>query len=129
MKCSYPNRHNATVWPVYARRLKRLALALSFLVVACSQHWDGSVGAVLGKNNRDGRLYVREVPPDMGAAKVGIQPGDEVTAIAGKPVSSMTTEEVHGALAGAVGTKVKVTVSRDGQSLSFEIERGPLRGQ
>ena len=86
------------------------------------------MGAVLGKNNRDGRLYVREVPPDMGAAKVGLQAGDEVTGIDGKAVSSMTPDEVHVALAGAVGTKVKVTVVREGQTLTFEIERGPLRG-
>lgn len=86
------------------------------------------MGAVLGKNNQDGRLYVREVPADMGAAKVGIQAGDEVTAIDGKAVSSMTPDEVHAALAGAVGSKVKLTVVRDGQALTFEIERGPLRG-
>jgi carboxyl-terminal processing protease len=98
------------------------------LAAACAQRWSGSVGAYLGKNNKDGRLYVREVPPDMGAAKVGIQAGDEVTAIDGKAVSSMTPDEVHAALAGAVGSKVKVTVQRDGQSLTFEIERGPLRG-
>ncbi len=86
------------------------------------------MGAVLGKNNLDGRLYVREVPPDMGAGKVGLRAGDEVIAIEGKAVSSMTPEEVHGALAGAVGTKVKMTVARDGQTLRFEVERGPLRG-
>jgi C-terminal processing protease CtpA/Prc len=125
VKCSYRKRHNATVWPVYVRGAKRLALVLAFVAVACA-HSNGSVGAILGKDNRDGRLYVREVPPDMGAAKVGLQPGDEVTAIAGKPVSSMTPEEVHAALAGAVGSKVTLTISRDGQSLTFEIERGPL---
>jgi len=117
VKCSYRNRRSATVW----------ALALTLLGSGCASRWGGSVGAVLGKDNRDGRLYVREVAPDMAAAKVGIQPGDEVTAIAGSPVSSMTPEEVHAALAGAVGTKVKLTVSRDGQSLTFDVERGPLR--
>jgi carboxyl-terminal processing protease len=113
---------------VYVPPPKRLALTLLLLAAACAQRWSGSVGAVLGKNNRDGRLYVREVPADMGAAKVGIQAGDEVTAIDGKAVSSMTPDEVHAALAGAVGSKVKLTVVRDGQALTFEIERGPLRG-
>jgi carboxyl-terminal processing protease len=87
------------------------------------------VGAVLGKNNHDGRLYVREAPADMGAAKAGVQPGDEVTAIDGHPVSALSPDEVHKALAGSVGSKVKLTVARNGQTLSFEIERGPLRGE
>jgi carboxyl-terminal processing protease len=116
---------------VFARAPKRLAVSLILLALsalACAQQWNGSVGAVLGKNNMDGRLVVRQAPADMGAAKAGVRAGDEVTAIDGKAVSSMTPDEVHAALAGAVGTKVKVTVLRDGQTLTFEIERGPLRG-
>jgi carboxyl-terminal processing protease len=65
----------------------------------------------------------------MGAAKAGVQPGDEVTAINDKPVAQLTPDEVHKALAGSVGSKVKLTVIRDGQTLSFDIERGPLRGE
>ena len=87
------------------------------------------MGAVLGKNDHDGRLFVRDAPAGMGAAKAGIERGDEVTAIDGKPVSSMTPADVHQALAGAVGSKVKITVAREGQTLTFEIERGPLRGE
>jgi C-terminal processing protease CtpA/Prc len=41
----------------------------------------------------------------------------------------MSPNDVHSALTGAVGTKVKLTVLRDGQSLTFEVERGPLRGE
>jgi C-terminal processing protease CtpA/Prc len=75
------------------------------------------------------RLYLRDAPPDMSAAKAGMQRGDEVTAIDAKPVLGMSPNDVHGALAGAVGTKVKLTVLRDGQNLTFEVERGPLRGE
>jgi C-terminal processing protease CtpA/Prc len=113
--------------------VKRLALPalllFAVLGLACASRWNGSVGAVLGKNNHDGRLFVREAPPEMGAAKAGVQPGDEVTAIDGKPVSQLTADDVHKALAGAVGSKVKLTVLRAGQSLTFDIERGPLRGE
>ncbi len=63
----------------------------------------------------------------MGAAKAGVEQGDEVTAIDGKEVSAMTPDEVHQALAGAVGTKVKLTIVRDGQTLRFDVQRVPLR--
>jgi S1-C subfamily serine protease len=134
MKSSYRNRLKATVWAADCRRirqigLKKLALVLGLLALACVSRWNGSVGAVLGKNNHDGRLYVREAPPEMGAAKAGLQIGDEVTAIDGVLTSSLTADDVHKALAGAVGSKVKLSVARDGQILTFEVERGPLRGE
>ena len=114
--------------------LALLALLLSLAALlsssaGCASKWNGSVGAVLAKNNHDGRLYVREAPEDMTAAKAGVRPGDEVTAIDGKPVHDLTPDEVHKALAGPVGSKVKITVLRDGQTLSFDVERGPLRGE
>ena len=87
------------------------------------------MGAILGRNDRDGRLFVREAPAEMSASRAGLLPGDEITAIAGKSVSGMTPEDVHAALAGHVGTKVKLGVTRDGQSLTFDVERGPLRGE
>jgi len=95
---------------------------------ACSAPWTGSVGAVLGKSNVDGRVFVHEVPPDMGAAKAGILVGDEVVAIDGKPVAKMSPPEVHEALAGKVGTKVRVSVVRDGVTKDLVVERGPLSG-
>lgn len=84
---------------------------------------------MLGKSNHDGRLYVREAPPDMSAAKAGVHTGDEVTAIDGVLVASLTAEGVHNALTGSVGSKVMLTLVRDGQILMFEVERGPLRGE
>lgn len=106
-----------------------LLLIMCAVVLGCASRWGGSIGAVLAKSNQDGRLYLREAPPDMGAAKAGMQPGDEVTAIDARPALAMSPIDIHRALAGAVGTKVRLTVSRDGQSLTFDVERGPLRGE
>ncbi len=83
---------------------------------------------MLGKSNADGRLFVRDAPPEMGAAKAGIAIGDEVIAIDGKPVAKLTPVEVHEALAGKVGTKVRVSVVRNGVSIDYLVERGPLTG-
>lgn len=106
-------------------------LALAMLIAstaACSTTWTGSVGAVLAKDNTDGRLFVRETPPGMGAARAGVAIGDEVIAIEGTPVAKMTPAEVHEALAGKVGTKVKVTIVRAGSTIEYTVERGPLTG-
>ena len=119
MKSSYPGRSKATVWPWVG----------CLLLLGCASPWGGSIGAVLAKSHNDGRLYVREAPPDMGAAKAGVQPGDEVIAVDGKPVLEMSPDDIHKALIGAVGTKVGVTVLRNGESLTFAVERGPLRGE
>jgi S1-C subfamily serine protease len=137
MECSYRNHLKATVWattgwgPPRRRPIepKRFALVLALLALACGSRWTGSVGAIFGKNNTDGRLYVRDAPEDMGAAKAGVHAGDEVTAIDGVLVASFSSDDVHKALAGAVGSKVRLTVVRDGQILVFEVERGPLRGE
>jgi C-terminal processing protease CtpA/Prc len=119
MESNYPGRSKATVWPWIG----------CLVLLGCASPWGGSIGAVLAKSHRDGRLYVRDAPPDMGAAKAGIQPGDEVTAVNGKPVLDMSPEDIHKALIGAVGTKVQVTVLRDGESVTHSVERGPLRGE
>jgi S1-C subfamily serine protease len=129
-KCSYPPVSNATAWRCVSFRPLAVACFLAFAAVGggCSPSWQGSVGAILAKDNRDGRLFVREAPPEMGAAKAGLQVGDEVVAIDGEKVSDMSPEAIHSALAGKVGSKVKLTVHRKGQTLDLEVERGPLRG-
>jgi S1-C subfamily serine protease len=107
----------------------RVAVGVLLVSTAmCSAIWTGSIGAVLGKDNGSGRVFVREAPPGMGAAKAGIAVGDEVVAIEGRPTAKMSPEEVHEALAGKVGTKVKVSVVRAGVTLQYDVERGPLQG-
>jgi C-terminal processing protease CtpA/Prc len=113
------------------RRWASLAVVLTvtglLFSAACGGAWDGSVGAILGKDNRTGRLFVRDAPPGLGAAQAGIQAGDELTQIDGKPVASMSADDVHRALAGKVGTKVSLTVTHAGEPRTVLVERGPLQ--
>jgi carboxyl-terminal processing protease len=95
--------------------------------LACGGGWQGSIGAILGKDNKDGRLFVREAPADMGAARAGLRSGDEIVAIEGKPAREMSVEQVHQALHGDVGTKVTLTVVRGGVERTLSVERGPLK--
>lgn len=71
----------------------------------------GTIGAVLGQRG-DGRLFVREAPPGLAAQKSGLSPGDEILLIDGKDVRGMNDVELDRALAGQVGTPVKLTVIR-----------------
>lgn len=154
-KCSYRRPMNATLCsPVSSPSSRfliglaaRLVLCSAFALcvssgVACASPWQGSVGAKLGKRNQDGRVFVREVPPDMAAAHAGLQLDDEILAIDGKPVQPMSADEVHAALAGKVGSFVTLSVRRRAASspgdwssaekepaatLEVRVERGPLK--
>lgn len=88
----------------------------------------GSIGAILGKNHATGRVTVREVPPDMGSARAGLRPGDQLLLIDGRDVRSMTAEQIHEALVGPIGSKVALTVERDGRILRLEVLRERLKG-
>ena len=91
--------------------------------------WDGSVGAVFARDNPSGRVFVRDAPPDMGAARAGVQVGDELLAVDGLGVKAMSADDIHKKMVGKVGSNVKLQVRRDGQVLDFVVQRGPLKGQ
>ena len=69
---------------------------------------------------------LREVPPVVGvvaeespAATAGLEPGDRIEAVDGKPVSRW--DDVHFALLTSPGRAVELTLRRDGQSLSVTV--------
>jgi C-terminal processing protease CtpA/Prc len=98
------------------RRSRRAVLvALVTLVAlapftACASQ-EGTIGAVLGQRP-DGRLFVRDVPPALAAARAGLQPGDEILLVDGKDVRAMDAAALHQALSGEVSAPVKLTVVR-----------------
>jgi C-terminal processing protease CtpA/Prc len=124
-------------YPNLARNFQRLwnAVALTLAVaafvasgsVACGGSAGGSIGAVLGKRHSDGRVYVRDVPAGMTGAEAGLEPGDEIVAIDGRDVRTMSTEDVQGALRGKIGTTVVLTVDRAGARRDVPVRRGPFR--
>jgi carboxyl-terminal processing protease len=106
--------------PVKARKTlvlsaRRLKIALCGLVfsagIAACASTKGTIGAVLGQRS-DGRLFVREAPRNLAAAREGVRAGDEILLINGRDVRSMSTKEVHHALEGDVGDSVKLTLVR-----------------
>ncbi len=105
----------------------RFAACFVLLAAGCATSWGGSVGAVLSRNNETGKVTVRETPEGKGAAKAGLAPGDELIAIEGHDVRHLSAEQVHAALEGPVGSRVKLTVqSETSAPHDVKVERSPL---
>ncbi len=102
-----------------------VALLLLAALSACAEQ-RGTIGAVLGQA-QDGTLYVRDVPPDLAAAKAGVKPGDQILTIDGKDVRMLSVEQIHKALSGAVGQKVKLTLLRGEEVVRVTLARTPAK--
>ncbi|MCR5724562.1 MAG: S41 family peptidase [Treponema sp.] len=86
----------------------------------------GGVGLTISKpteNKADKPAYVEVSSPieDSPGAKAGIQSGDFIVAIDGKPTPEMSMNEVLTNLRGEVGSPVNVTILR-GANMKFEIK-------
>jgi C-terminal processing protease CtpA/Prc len=84
----------------------------------------GTIGAVLGQKP-DGRLFVRETPAQLAAARQGLAPGDEILLIEGRDVRQMGERELYTALSGDVGTSVNLTVARGEKVMRVRVVRTP----
>ena len=84
----------------------------------------GTIGALLGQRP-DGRLFVRETPPELAAARHGVEPGDEILLIDGKDVRQMGEHELYRSLSGDVGTTVKLTLVRGDAVIRVTLARTP----
>ncbi len=79
---------------------------------------------LLGLELNDKRWPLVDVVPGMPAAKAGLQNGDKILKVNDKDITHITTisnalEVIHG----EPGERVRLTVQRDGQILTFEVER------
>lgn len=85
----------------------------------------GDIGAGIGieMGLRDGYVRVIRTLPDNPAGKAGVKAGDIIYKIDGEEVYSESTDKIASKLRGAAGTKVKLTVVRDGEEKSFELVR------
>ncbi len=91
-----------------------------------SLHGDvgSGIGVVLAK--RDGYIRIVRTLPDNPASKAGVLAGDIIYKIDDENVTSLDSDEIATKLRGADGTKVKLTVVRDGEEKSFELTREPI---
>lgn len=90
-----------------------------------SQTVDGSyvgIGARVS-TNAEGEHYIVDMFDDSSAKKAGFQAGDVFIKVGNKEVSDMTLDELTSQITGKAGTKVTITVKRDGQEITKTIVR------
>lgn len=85
----------------------------------------GKVGAGIGAELglRDGYVRILRTLPDNPARKAGVLAGDIIYKIDGEEVYSKTSEDIANKLRGEAGTKVSLTVVRDGKEKTFDLTR------
>jgi len=93
------------------------------LAIACAAE-RGTIGAQLGRQ-QDGRVFIRETPANLAAAKAGLKPGDEITLINGRDVRTLDEKAIHNVLSGEAGEPVKLTVLRGETVLRVTLQRTP----
>ncbi len=78
-------------------------------------------GLGLETDLRDGWLIVVAPLPGGPAERAGLQPGDRIVEIMGKPAKGWTSEEASRALRGKAGTPVTLKIERPGATNAMEI--------
>ncbi len=105
---------------------RALAAALVVTTLGCSSGV-GSIGAVLGRDNTSGAVYVRDVPRGLAADKAGLAPDDEVVMIDGVYAADLSPAEISQKLRGDVGSTVELTVAHGGTIRRVKVVRTALR--
>lgn len=83
------------------------------------------IGMTIGEVN--GNIEVINPIPGSPAEKAGIKPGDIITHVDGNAVSGLASGEVAAKIRGLEGSKVSVTVNREGKSLNFLLQRKAIQ--
>lgn len=93
-----------------------------YLVLACGPPPRGTIGAVLLRKE-DGRVFVRDAPAHLAAAKAGVRPGDELLLIEGQDVRRLGDDDLRRVLGGHVSEPVRVTFVRGDEVHRLTIHR------
>ena len=85
----------------------------------------GNVGSGIGieMGLRDGYVRVLRVLPNNPALKAGVMVGDIIYKVNGEEVYALSTEEISAKIKGEAGAEVVLTVARNGEELSFTMQR------
>lgn len=85
------------------------------------------VGITISPRTDNTGFDILKVEPGGGAQEAGILPGDILIAIEDKSVVQMGTDGSRALIQGTEGTKVSVTVLRDGQEMKFTLTRKRIK--
>ena len=71
--------------------------------------------------------FIQQVEANGPAKEAGLQPGDILYSISGKPTKDMTMEDARDLIRGEEGSTVELSVLRDGQEMPFTVERRTIQ--
>lgn len=109
--------------PTRRRVLLGLLLVGAAPASACGPPPRGTIGAVLIREESNGRVFLRDVPAHLAAGRAGLRPGDEILLIDGQDVRRLLDPDLRRILGGAVGEKVELTIARGPKILVVELKR------
>ncbi len=72
---------------------------------------------------RDNNVIITRLYDNGGAKAAGLQEGDILVEVEGKPVADMSLEQISAEASGEEGTYVNVKIDRGGQLMDFSVER------
>jgi carboxyl-terminal processing protease len=78
----------------------------------------GGTGIVIQEDDTSKYITVTDIVPDGPGDKAGIQQDDLITAIDGQSTKGWSVDRASGHLRGKEGTKVTITIQRDGKTLA-----------
>lgn len=94
-----------------------------------TEEFNGEFGGIgIQFEIKDDFLTVITSIPDTPSDRLGLQPGDRILKINDQSALGITTKEVFKVLKGEIGSKVKITISREGvtEPLDYEIIRAAI---
>lgn len=85
------------------------------------------IGIYVGQSLNGEAVILAPVGGESPAFKAGIKEYDVIIKVNGEDVTGLELDEVTNKIKGKEGTKVKITVDRDGEEKEFEVERKSIK--
>lgn len=87
------------------------------------------IGVYIGANTDENKIIIISPIKNSPAEEAGIKPGDIILKVDDKSYAAKELEEASNNIKGKEGTKVKLEILRDNETLTFEIERKKVKLQ
>lgn len=86
------------------------------------------VGVIITLDNESGYIYVIHVSDQSPSAEAGIQRGDRITAVGDMQVTADNYSQATEKIRGEAGSKVTLTILRDGKTFEVDVTRADFIG-
>lgn len=84
------------------------------------------IGVTVEQEKRNGGFVIAKIESGGGGERAGIQIGDIITHVEGESVANMTTSQARERIRGKAGTRVELTIDRNGTTHVLLVDRGEV---